>query len=261
MTNLRSHLWALTLTALLPSVALFPNASLANDRATAKAGVTEATPGKPMFRPFSVTLSVTYRGIRAGKSILTLEHLEGNLWRYRSSNRARGLFRLVFPEDISQHSDILIDQAGIRPQRYVADDGTTDTSRDIELIFDWSQRTIRGSAEQQAVFLTMEQQEEVLDPMSVQLALMRDLALGRSPDHYWLADKTQLKRYVYRFEAQTTLQIAGKSLITVVWSSHREGSDRVTRVWYAQDLGFMPVKAERRRGERTEWSMLAEAYE
>jgi hypothetical protein len=97
--------------------------------------------------------------------------------------------------------------------------------------------------------------------MSVQLALMRDLALGRSPDHYWLADKTQLKRYVYRFEEQTTLQIAGKSLTTVVWSSQREGSDRVTRVWHAKELGFMPVKAERRRGDRMEWSMLAETYD
>ena len=251
---------ATALVTLLASATLFPHASLANERPSPRTWMTEVTQSNPMFRPFRVSLSVTYRGIKAGKSILTLERLEGNLWRYRSSNRARGLFRLVFPEDISQYSEILIEQDGIRPQRYVADDGTTDTSRDIELIFDWSQGTIRGSAEQQPVFLTMDE-EVVLDPMSVQLALMRDLALGRSPDHYWLADKTQLKRYVYRFEEQTTLQIAGKSLTTVVWSSQREGSDRVTRVWHAKELGFMPVKAERRRGDRMEWSMLAETYD
>jgi hypothetical protein len=217
--------------------------------------VVEASP----LQPFRVTLSVTYRGVRAGRSEILLEPLGPGRWRYESVNRARGLFRLVFPEDISQYSEIMLNDAGLRPLRYVADDGTDDTSRDIDLVFDWSQRMVRGIAEQQAVSLTLGT-EDALDPMSVQLALMRDLALGRTPDHYWLADKTQLKRYVYRFEGSDTLNIAGETLATVIWSSRREGSNRVTRVCYAKDMGYLPLRAERYRGDRLEWSMLADRY-
>ena len=42
---------------------------------------------------------------------------------------------------------------------------------------------------------------------------------------------------------------------TVIWSSARVGSNRVTKVWYAPELGYVPVRAERRRGDKLEWAM------
>jgi hypothetical protein len=41
----------------------------------------------------------------------------------------------------------------------------------------------------------------------------------------------------------------------VIWSSARVGSNRVTKVWYATEFGFLPVRAERRRGDKLEWAM------
>jgi len=40
-----------------------------------------------------------------------------------------------------------------------------------------------------------------------------------------------------------------------VYRSDRPGSDRVTRLWLAQSLGFLPVQAERRRGDRVDFSL------
>ena len=211
------------------------------------------------LQPFSVVLSVTYRGIRAGKSELSLQPLSEGRWRYSSTNRARGLFRLVFPDDIQQYSELQLGSHGIQPLRYVADDGSENTTRDITLNFDWNQRKVSGIAEGEPVEINLGP-ENPQDPMSVQLALMWALQAGQTPDHYWLADKRQLKRYLYRAEGRETLTVAGESLQTVIWSSHREGSDRVTRVWYAKDLGWIPLRAERRRGERVEWTMQAERY-
>jgi hypothetical protein len=208
---------------------------------------------------FSVTLAVTYRGIRAGKSELTLEALEDGHWRYSSTNRARGLFRLVFPDDIQQFSELQISSEGIRPLRYVADDGSNDTSRDITLIFDWIQRKVRGVAEQESVEIDLGL-EDPQDPMSVQLALIWALKQGKTPDHFWLIDKRQLKRYLYRSEGTQSITVAGKVLQAEIWSSRREGSDRVTRVWHSPELGFIPVRAERRRADRVEWTMQAEHY-
>ena len=211
------------------------------------------------LQPFSVVLSVTYRGIRAGKSELRLEPLSEGRWRYSSTNRARGLFRLAFPDDIEQYSELQLGARGIQPLRYVADDGSEDTARDIALQFDWNQRKVSGLAEDEPVEINLGP-EDPQDPMSVQLALMWALQAGKSPDHYWLVDKRQLKRYLYRAEGRETLTVAGEAIQTVIWSSHREGSDRVTRVWYAKDLSWIPLRAERRRGERVEWTMQAERY-
>jgi hypothetical protein len=91
--------------------------------------------------------------------------------------------------------------------------------------------------------------------MSVQIALIVDLLEGRRPTGYTLVDKDRIKDYVYTDEGKAQVGTVLGSLDTVVWSSHRPNSDRVTRVWYAPSLGFAPVKAERRRGERLEWSM------
>ena len=222
------------------------------------ASATDAT-ATDALQPFSVVLTVTYRGIRAGKSELSLQPLSEDRWRYRSTNRARGLFRLVFPDDIEQYSELRLGAQGITPLRYVADDGSEDTARDITLNFDWDQRKVFGIAEDEPVQINLGP-EDPQDPMSVQLALMWSLQAGHTPDHFWLADKRQLKRYLYRAEGRETLTVAGESLQTVIWSSHREGSDRVTRVWYAKDLGWIPLRAERVRGERVEWTMQAERY-
>ena len=107
------------------------------------------------LQPFSVVLSVTYRGIRAGKSELRLEPLSEGRWRYSSTNRARGLFRLAFPDDIEQYSELQLGARGIQPLRYVADDGSEDTARDIALQFDWNQRKVSGLAEDEPVEINL----------------------------------------------------------------------------------------------------------
>ena len=91
--------------------------------------------------------------------------------------------------------------------------------------------------------------------MSVQIALMSALQVGGSPQRFFLIDKDEIKEYLYESLGSARLRTAAGELDTVIWSSRRPGSDRVTRVWYAPALGHVPVQAERRRGYRTEWTM------
>jgi hypothetical protein len=53
---------------------------------------------------------------------------------------------------------------------------------------------------------------------------------------------TRLRKYRYQDEGKETLDTALGRLETVIWSSAREGSDRMTRSWHAPALGFVPVK-------------------
>lgn len=204
------------------------------------------------LRPFTVEFTVEWRGVNAGKASLELERLGAGRWRYTSRNNARGLARLIFPGEIRQVSEFALNGA-VQPLRYRADDGLSDTSKDISLEFDWTAGRVRGVAEREPVDLAL--QPGMQDPMSVQIAVIADLAAGRTPRDYWLVDKTQVKDYEYRSEGSARISTAAGEFDTVIWSSRRPGSDRLTRVWYAPAAGYLPVRAERTRAGRTEVTM------
>jgi hypothetical protein len=202
--------------------------------------------------PFKVVFGVTWRGMNAGTASLELERLNGSRWRYTSRNNARGLFRIAFPDEITQTSEFALNGT-VRPLRFRGDDGSDGTSRDVRLDFDWNAQRVTGVAEDRKVDLEL--RPDLQDPMSVQIALMVELAAGRSPADYWILDKDRIKDYEYRAEGRAVLRTAAGEFDTVIWSSRRPGSDRVTRVWYAPARGYAPVRAERLRGGSVEFAM------
>lgn len=224
----------------------------------AQAAQPPETPTDVGVQAFTASYNVVFRGFNAGTSSLELTRENGDRWRYVSRNHAHGLFRLALPGEIRQTSVLTIDGSGVRPLRYAADDGTESTTRDIRLEFDWSAGRVRGVAEQKSVDLPIT--ARLQDGMSVQLALMRALSRGESPTGYALIDKDEIKEYRYDFEGRTRLQTAAGELEVVAWSSHRSNSNRITRVWYAPSLGYLPVQAERRKGDTVEWSMRLKTF-
>ncbi len=212
-----------------------------------------------VLRPFTATYAVEWRGITAGQSSLELTRTAPDRYVYQSRNRARGIFRLAFPEAITQISEFSIVDGQVRPSSYRADEGSRDTSRDVTLNFDWAAGRVTGVSEDQPVDVPIE--PGVQDPLSVQIALMRELAAGRSPSSFQLVDDGQVKEYAYTREGETKLKTPLGELATVIYSSTREGSSRVTRLWLAPDLGWLPVRAEQRRRGKIEFAMQLRSLE
>lgn len=207
----------------------------------------------PAPKPFRAEYDVIWKGFSAGTSTLELSAENGDRWRYLSRNQARGLFKIALPGEILQTSTFTLEKGRPQPLKYAADDGTADTSKDIALTFDRAAGRVRGIAENVAVDVAAG--TDVQDPMSGQIALIQALAAGESPQRYFMIDKTEIKEFVYDAEPASRIRTALGELDTVVYASHRPGSDRITRIWLAPALGFTPVQAERRRGSKLEWSM------
>ncbi len=204
-------------------------------------------------QPFSASYEVLWKGMNAASASLELRRDGPDRYVYVSRNNARGMFRLAFPGEVNQTSHFTLEAGTPRPVSYRADDGTTDTRRDVGLAFDWSAMRVRGRAEDKAVDLAL--RPGVQDGMSVQIALMAELQRGTTPSGFSLIDKDEIKQYEYMDEGTARLRTAVGETDTVIWSSRRPGSDRVTRVWYAPQFGYIPVQAERRRGGKLEWQM------
>lgn len=206
-------------------------------------------------QPFSATYDTEWRGISAGTSRFELVHIGGNEYTYRSLNLARGLFRLAFPDAITQMSRFIIVDDAVIPMSYRADDGSSKTDRDVSLDFNWQNSRVTGVAENKPVSVPLEPGTQ--DALSVQIALMIELAAGRSPKHFLLLDKDELKDYQYTREGTTTLATALGKIETVIYRSMRvgPGSTRVTRMWLAPSLGFLPLRAEQLRNGRREFAL------
>lgn len=213
------------------------------------------TPPPPQAAPqaFSASYEVLWKGMSAASASLDLRRDGPDRYVYVSRNNARGMFKLAFPGEVNQTSQFTLEAGTPRPLSYRADDGTADTRRDVSLAFDWSAMRVRGRAEDKPVDVAL--RPGVQDGMSVQIALMADLQRGAVPKGFSLIDKDEIKQYEYAGEGAARIRTALGELDTVIWSSRRPGSDRVTRVWYAPSLGFVPVQAERRRGGKLEWQM------
>lgn len=203
--------------------------------------------------PFEARYEVVWRGMQAGTAHLSLQRLEGDRWRYESRNNARGLFRLAIPGEIHQTSDLRIGESGVVPLHFRTDDGSDKGKRDVDVRFDWDAGRATGTAEERKVDVALV--PGLQDTLSVQIALIHELLAGRMPTNFTLLDKDQVKEYEYLDEGRERLETTLGSHDTLRYRSRRPDSDRGTVFWCAPELGFLPLKVERQRGGKVEWSM------
>jgi hypothetical protein len=200
--------------------------------------------------PFRATYSVEWKGMTAGTSVLELKRTSADTYVYSSTNSPRGMFRMALPDAISQTSTFKVVDGRVRPQSFR---GSDEKERQIDLAFDWERRRVTGVAKGGTVDL--EVQPDTQDPMSLQIASVRNLAANTLQTTVWMIDGDKLKQYELSREGGGRLQTALGELDTVVYTSKRAGGDRLTRTWVAPALGYLPVKAERIRGRKTEFTL------
>ncbi|MEZ5499306.1 MAG: DUF3108 domain-containing protein [Steroidobacteraceae bacterium] len=212
----------------------------------------------PAINPFEASYTVEWKGLNAGSTFIRLQRESDGRFLYSTTNRARGIFRLIVPDAIEQTSKLEITASGVRPFAYHAETGKAKAEKSIDLAFDWTKKRITGQAEGETVDLPLP--DAAQDPLSNQIALIWAMQMGQAPTDYVLVDKNRANPYVYENEGPTRLRTSIGELDTVVIASHKPDSDRVTRLWLAPSLGYVPVRADRRRGRSVEWAMMIRSF-
>jgi hypothetical protein len=202
---------------------------------------------------FSAKFAIEWKGITCGYSTFDFIRTGANSFTYRSQQTARGIFRLAFPDALNQTSNFSLVDGVLRPTSYHAAEEGHAADKSVDLKFDWQTHRVSGVSQTKPVDLPL--QDGTQDGMSVQIELMRELAAGRSPQGFWLVDNDEIKQYKYVREGTETLETGVGKLETVRYRSEHEGSSRVTRLWLAQSLGYLPVRAERSRNGNADFSL------
>ena len=209
--------------------------------------------GPAQLQPFRATYAVVWHGFDAGIDRTASAAPVRYQYVYTSRSNASGLFRAFFSNEISQTSWLTVTPDGIRPDRYRADDGSSRTARDISLDFNWEAGRARGVAEDQAVDVALEPHTQ--DDLSITIALMYALLDGEQPSIFRLIDKDRIKEYRFTPEGRRSSRPPLVTSTRSIYRSQRSGSKRVTRMWYAPALGYVPVRGEQLRDGKREWQM------
>lgn len=207
----------------------------------------------PVPSPYTASYSVKYRGISAGLLHFELRAEEPGRLVFQTRPEP-GLFARAFvgPKGI-ERSVMQIDEHGIRPLTWFVDDGRSGQREDADLVFAWDKGVVRGTMKGEAVERPTE--PGLQDRLSVQIAAMTALLRDDEPGTIPLLAEKENRNYEYtRVGTQRISTFAGE-FDTVVYESTRPGSSRLSRVWHAPDLGFIPVRAEQLRNGRVETVM------
>jgi hypothetical protein len=223
--------------------------------AMSASGVTAAQPPAAPdslgdIKPFSAHYVAEWKNITVGTSDLELKQdAQPGRYDYKWTITARGIFRLVYSNDVIQESWFSVNADHVRPEKYRAQEG----SSRVNLDFDWDGGYARGSSEDKSVELKLKSGTQ--DLMSIQIEVMLDLKNGNLPKIFHIVDKDQIKDFAYSQEGTESLKTALGQLDTVIVASRHSGSDRILRMWFAPSLGFLPVQAERSRDGKLEFAM------
>ena len=209
------------------------------------------------LKPFRATYTAEWKGMSAATSTLELRQAGPDTYSYETVNTPHGLFRMALPDSLTQASTFKLNGGHVVPQSYR---GSDEKERPIDLTFDWTRKRVTGVAKGNAI--DVEVPEHAQDPMSLQIAALRHLAKGSLQDTVALVDGDgKVKEYELRQEGKAEIETGLGRLETIIYTSRRAGSDRMTRTWVAPALGYLPVKAERIRGKKIEFTLRIESVD
>jgi hypothetical protein len=199
-------------------------------------------PSAPSLQPpaFVATYTITWHGVTAGSSTLSLRQTAPQLYLYTSTDRAYGVFRLAFPHPLQQSSRFRIAGGEVEPLAFQ----TGGAGNEVMAQFDWKAGQVTGMAK--GKLLDLKLQAGTQDPLSVQIAIMLKLEAQDAPDGFWMLNTDEIDRFQYVRHEESTLDTPLGKLRTILYTSHQPGSSKTTYLWLAPALHYMPARAEQR---------------
>jgi hypothetical protein len=211
------------------------------------------------LEPFKATYAVSYRGIGAGSITLELKRVGEGEYVYRSTVDPSALASMIVSDEAIETTRFRLTDQGIQPIEWRLEDGKRSTEDDGALTFDSKLGRVRGVVEDQQIDLPYE--PGLQDRLSMQIEVIRALRQGQEPGEIRLIDDEKVKHYTYTRGTTAQIKTDAGTHNAILYESTRPGSKRVSRVWHAPGLGFVPVRAEQVRKGKVETVMTLASIE
>ncbi len=203
--------------------------------------VADAAAGEFALQPYQAKYHVHSSGFRAGEIISTLRP-EGTDYIFETRGKSRGLATLFVPRQALEVSRFRVGEDGLIALSYFRDAGKSDPRDDTRAEFDWINGTVATVDKGRDAMLELA--PGMIERHILPLAIGLGLRHGAAPQSLTLVERDRIKSFDITAQGNERIEFEGVVHDTMKFLQHREESDRRTTIWFAPDLGFVPVKFE-----------------
>ena len=210
----------------------------------------QTNPAPASYKPkaYTATYQVFRNGNALGNATVKFSAAGNGQWELSSDTIGTGIAAIAGVEILERS---VLRWNGGRPE-------TMDYSFNQKAGFKNKQRSIRVNAQSNIIdsrdrekSYTLKYQAGVLDRHAVTVAVMQDLAQGRSGDLlYLVADRDEVQTHLYRVVGNEKMQTAlGAMNSTKVQRIRQTPNGRVTTLWLGADRQFVPLRIEQKEND------------
>ncbi|WP_455223529.1 DUF3108 domain-containing protein [Kaarinaea lacus] len=192
--------------------------------------------------PFTAQYQVT-KGVMSVGSTTRILHDKGNgNFVFESVTKPGGIAKLFTRGKVVERSYWRWQENNLVPHEYTYQN-SSDQKRDVKLIFNWQEFEVTNIINGDP--WTMDLEENTLDKLLYQLAIMYDLSNGKESLIYKVADGGTMKVYdvVIGGKERLSMDIGVFDTIKVVITKN----NRQITLWCAEKLQYLPVRIEQRK--------------
>lgn len=171
--------------------------------------------------------------------------------------KAVGLSRLLTRGTIRVSSEFTQKEDGIWPVKLHEVD-TVRNDPEVNLSFDWATDMVTGTVGDEEIAIELDGVTH--DNVSVQYALMHDLMNGGAKETYILFDFDGMRVANVRNIGTKRVKTKAGSYDVVGIQHQKEGSSRITTLWCAPELGYLPVIVEQSRDKKVNFRATLTKY-
>ena len=192
--------------------------------------------------PFTAHYQVTKGVMSVGSTRRTLQDKGNGQFMFESVTKPGGIAKLFTRGKVVERSHWRLHDNKLVPHEYTYQN-SSDQKRDVKLLFNWEQYEVTNIINGDP--WKMELEENTLDKLLYQLAIMYDLSEGKTSLLYKVADGGTMKTYDIKITGieRVSIDLGDFDTVKVVVSK----SKRQTTLWCAKELQFLPVRIEQRK--------------
>lgn len=188
-------------------------------------------------QPFTASYKFTIDsklGTLNGSATRTLEKTGTNSYRY--------VFAATAPlASATETSNFTFDGKTVTSSTYEQKSKVAWFSKLVGVNFDWKNNTAKGTRDGKEAQYALK--PGTLDSLNMEIQVRRDLNDDGKTKDYWLASAKDMSSLQFESQGEEVLDTPIGKLKTIKLKRMNQG-ERVTTMWLAKDLGYMPAKVQ-----------------
>ena len=169
-----------------------------------------------------------------------------------------GVSRMFARGSIEETSHFDSAPDGVRPREYVSKDTLSRDKENATIRFDWETGEARGTVNGNEVVSVIDGLAH--DRVSIQYEVMHDLISGDTSASYTMFEIDRLRPVNVQIIGEKTVKVPAGEFQVIGVRHQAEGSKRVTTLWCAEQLGYLPVVIEQHRKGKLKVRATLEKY-